>query len=256
MALFAGSSQHTGMPTPNEDDGPSTSSAATNPRAAYVEDGEGEDPIAVGMRHTPSYPVRPLGRHEDGAGQIHSQNQTRIHTYSDTKDGVYPKLSKPVELMRNSYDFVVLGSGYGGGIAASRMARATGAGGRGSVCVLERGKERWPGQYPATAVDALKEVHVTGEFRPGILPGIGVEAGDPTDMFHFVLGRGMNAVVGNGTCISQWIVPCALATLTGNRPWGHKLDERQRMPQGRPGDNVPSVLARGASRRQNLPGQM
>ena len=50
----------------------------------------------------------------------------------------FPRLSKPVELLRPSYDVVVIGSGYGGGVASSRMAR----GGQ-SVCVLERGKERW-----------------------------------------------------------------------------------------------------------------
>lgn len=50
----------------------------------------------------------------------------------------YPRISRPVELLRHQYDVVVIGSGYGGGVAASRMARA----GQ-SVCVLERGKERW-----------------------------------------------------------------------------------------------------------------
>jgi NADPH-dependent 2,4-dienoyl-CoA reductase/sulfur reductase-like enzyme len=50
----------------------------------------------------------------------------------------YPRISKPMELLRHQYDVVVIGSGYGGGVAASRMAR----GGQ-SVCVLERGKERW-----------------------------------------------------------------------------------------------------------------
>ena len=48
------------------------------------------------------------------------------------------RISKPLELLRPSYDVVVIGSGYGGGVAASRMAR----GGQ-SVCVLERGRERW-----------------------------------------------------------------------------------------------------------------
>jgi choline dehydrogenase-like flavoprotein len=47
-----------------------------------------------------------------------------------------PRLSRPVESLRDHYDAVVVGSGYGGGIAASRLARS----GR-RVCVLERGKD-------------------------------------------------------------------------------------------------------------------
>lgn len=50
----------------------------------------------------------------------------------------FPRISRPVPMMRTEYDVVVVGSGYGGGVAASRMAR----GGK-EVCVLELGKEKW-----------------------------------------------------------------------------------------------------------------
>ena len=43
------------------------------------------------------------------------------------------KLSLPLDRLRERYEVVVVGSGYGGAIAASRLARL----GR-SVCVLER----------------------------------------------------------------------------------------------------------------------
>lgn len=49
----------------------------------------------------------------------------------------YPTLGLPFEDMRGEYDVVVVGSGYGAGVAASRMARA----GK-SVAVLELGWER------------------------------------------------------------------------------------------------------------------
>jgi len=55
----------------------------------------------------------------------------------------YEALSK-----RASYEVVVVGSGYGGGIAASRLARAGQA-----VCLLERGLEIRPGDYPSNLSD-------------------------------------------------------------------------------------------------------
>lgn len=63
----------------------------------------------------------------------------------------FPRISLPVELMRDAYDVVVIGSGYGGGVAASRMAR----GGQ-SVCLLELGKERWREQLLQNPVMAKK----------------------------------------------------------------------------------------------------
>ena len=50
----------------------------------------------------------------------------------------FPKLSVPVELMRYEYDVVVVGSGFGDDVTASRMARE----GQ-SVSLLELGKEKW-----------------------------------------------------------------------------------------------------------------
>jgi choline dehydrogenase-like flavoprotein len=49
----------------------------------------------------------------------------------------YPILSRPFQSMRLEYDVVIVGSGYGAGVAASRMARAGM-----SVAVLEIGWER------------------------------------------------------------------------------------------------------------------
>ena len=70
--------------------------------------------------------------------------------------------------IKDHYEVVVIGSGYGGGVAASRLARA----GR-QVCILERGKEFQPGEYPNTEADALKEFqvdlpahHIGSDIRP------------------------------------------------------------------------------------------
>lgn len=63
--------------------------------------------------------------------------KTAIMSNYGHKTDDYPKLSRLFESMRSEYDVVVIGSGYGAAVAASRMARA----GK-SVAVLELGWER------------------------------------------------------------------------------------------------------------------
>jgi choline dehydrogenase-like flavoprotein len=140
-----------------------------------------------------SHQIHPFGLHETETNGPQSKAHAKIKTYNDDNTKEYPRISQPVELLRNSYDCVVIGSGYGGGVAASRMARA----GQ-SVCLLERGKERWPGEYPSGFMDAFKQLHVSGEFAPGFLKGAMVEGGDPTGLYHLICGKGQNAFVGNG----------------------------------------------------------
>lgn len=141
-----------------------------------------------------SHPIQSPGPHESEPNGPQSKAHAKIGTYTDDPySKKFPRISRPVELLRNSYDCLVIGSGYGGGVAASRMARA----GQ-SVCLLERGKERWPGEYPSGFLDAFKNLHVSGEFAPGFLKGAMVEGGDPTGLYHLICGKGQNAFVGNG----------------------------------------------------------
>ena len=74
---------------------------------------------------------------------------------------MYSKLGSPITSIKSKYDVVVIGSGYGGGIAASRCARA----GK-SVCVLERGKEWLPGDFPETFDLLAKQVQATFGGKP------------------------------------------------------------------------------------------
>lgn len=67
----------------------------------------------------------------------------------------YTRLSSPIQDIRGHYPIVVVGSGYGGGITASRLARA----GQ-QVCLLERGKERIPGEFPDTEFEALAQTRI------------------------------------------------------------------------------------------------
>ncbi|KAH7033450.1 glucose-methanol-choline oxidoreductase [Microdochium trichocladiopsis] len=147
-------------------------------------------PLQVNTSHR----VQSMGVHEDEASGPQSASRARIRTWTDDpKTAQFPRIAKPVELMRSSYDCVVIGSGYGGGVAASRMARAGE-----SVCLLERGKEKWPGEYPSGTGETLEQLHYSGEVCPSLLPKSTVKGGDPTGMYHLIFGNGQNALVGNG----------------------------------------------------------
>lgn len=77
-------------------------------------------------------------------------------------------LSKPLDELRPHYDAVVVGSGYGGGVAASRLSRA-GL----KVCVLERGREIPVGSFPARLSEARRELQVSsGGKRLGAATGL------------------------------------------------------------------------------------
>jgi len=93
-------------------------------------------------------------------------------------------LASPPEAMRDRYDVVVVGSGYGGAIAASRLARA----GR-SVCLLERGVEKQPGDYPDSTADLLQEVQLDGPH---------VRVGSRTALFDVRYNENVNVIVGCG----------------------------------------------------------
>lgn len=73
----------------------------------------------------------------------------------DAKKTQFPHLSSPNANIKAHYDVVVVGSGYGGSIAACRIA-STGK----SVCVLERGKEWLPGEFPETILKASRDLQV------------------------------------------------------------------------------------------------
>lgn len=177
-----------------------TSSPNSSPKpaqaTAYFEDANVAPAIQTSTTTNGKHGSQPQVKVK-GEKTKHKKSKARASTADDHLEE-HPRLSKPVELLRNEYDVVVIGSGYGGGVAASRMAR-TGQ----SVCVLERGRERWPGEYPEKTVDALKEMHVSGTFAPHWFRGKMVEGGDPTGMYHLFMGRGQNAVVCNGMFSNQ-----------------------------------------------------
>ncbi len=100
------------------------------------------------------------------------------------------RLSSPVERLGGHWPVVIVGSGYGGAIAASRLSRA---GQR--VCVLERGKERLPGEFPRNSSQFLRETQMMGPG--GSLLGK-FKVGSPTGLLSMHLLGDVAVVSGCG----------------------------------------------------------
>ncbi|HEY6728818.1 MAG TPA: GMC oxidoreductase, partial [Polyangiaceae bacterium] len=94
------------------------------------------------------------------------------------------RLSQPISSIQAEYDVVVVGSGYGGAIAASRLARA----GR-RVCLLERGREWLPGDFPKTLDEVAPEAQVRQH---------GECLGRRDGLYEFVVGGDIDVFKGCG----------------------------------------------------------
>src|SRR5690606_53952 len=94
------------------------------------------------------------------------------------------KLSKPIAAMKPRYEVIIVGSGYGGSIAASRMSRC-GL----DVCLLEKGKEFLPGDFPRT----LKEAALEMQFNKGR-----TQTGAENGLYEFTVGSEISVFKGCG----------------------------------------------------------
>ena len=104
-----------------------------------------------------------------------------------------PSLSTPIGELQPAYGVVVVGSGYGGAIAAYRMAEHAARQGGGtpaySVALFERGIERQSGEFPTSLGGALGQVrfeHALGRV------------GSQTGLFDFRMNRDISVLVGCG----------------------------------------------------------
>ena len=94
------------------------------------------------------------------------------------------RLSTNLDELQPEYDAIVVGSGYGGGVAASRLARI-GL----KVAVLERGREFALGAFPDTMQEATEELQYTlGDHRYGRRTGL----------YDLHVGRDMHVLTGCG----------------------------------------------------------
>src|SRR5688500_15235730 len=141
------------------------------------------------------------------------------------------RLSLPIETIKNHYNIVVIGSGYGGAIAASRLARA----GQ-EVCVLERGKEFQPGEYPDTELEVLREAQTdTPEFH----------AGSRTGLYDFRVNKDINVFLGCG------LGGTSLVNANVSLPPERRVFEDSRWPEALRKD-VETLLADGFRRANEM----
>ncbi len=92
------------------------------------------------------------------------------------------KLSLDWSQLQKKYDFVVVGSGYGGSITAARIATA-GLPQKPSVCVLERGREWEVGTFPDTQLAAA------AQFRSDL---------NPLGLYELLPYKDISVIKGNG----------------------------------------------------------
>lgn len=94
------------------------------------------------------------------------------------------RLARPISQLKPSYDVIVVGSGYGGGVTASRLARA---GKR--VAVFERGREYVTGEFPARFPDLKNDMQITTKH---------LRTGPATGLFDVRVGEDMHVLIGCG----------------------------------------------------------
>lgn len=106
------------------------------------------------------------------------------------------------------YDAIVVGSGYGGGVAASRLSRM-GL----KVAVIELGRRWRPGDFPVTATARAKALRLTG---------LGPKLGSPAGLYYLSVGKGLTVFgasgLGGGSLINAGVV--LRPDLDRLRKWG------------------------------------
>ncbi|CFX06402.1 GMC oxidoreductase [Candidatus Filomicrobium marinum] len=132
------------------------------------------------------------------------------------------RLSKPLSEIKPCYDVIIVGSGYGGGVSASRLAR-TGK----RVAVLERGREVLTGEFPNRFPDLKNELQVTGKS---------VRTGSPTGLYDVRLGEHMHILVGcglgGGSLVNAGVALRPTARVFEDHAWPEELRQDGWLQEG------------------------
>ena len=115
-------------------------------------------------------------------------------------------------------DVAIVGSGYGGAVAAARLAGSTDkvTGDPARIWVLERGRERLPGQFPERFADLPGEVRFNWGERQGT-------RGQAHGLFDLRIGEDVSALLGNGlgggSLINAGVLAEPDAAIFRKSPW-------------------------------------
>ena len=97
------------------------------------------------------------------------------------------KLSAKANDETPHFDVVIVGSGYGGAVAAAELSSRTGL----RICVLERGQEYLPGMFPSRLAELPGHLRFSTVGNPK-------PRGNVEGLFDLRMGEGAGALVANG----------------------------------------------------------
>ncbi len=133
------------------------------------------------------------------------------------------RLARALKDLKPHYDALVVGSGYGGGVAAARLARA---GKR--VAVFERGREFLPGEFPTRFPDLRRELQVSGKR---------MRIGTSAALYDVRLGADMHVLVGcglgGGSLINAGVALWPDARVLGDPVWPSEICSDGLLDEGR-----------------------
>lgn len=89
------------------------------------------------------------------------------------------------------FDVVIVGSGYGGAIAAAQLSEYKDGGDKISICLLERGKEYLPGMFPERMADLPKHIRFN-------TPNSFKFKGQAEGVFDMRVGKHVSTLIANG----------------------------------------------------------
>ncbi len=114
------------------------------------------------------------------------------------------------------FDVVVIGSGYGGAIAAAELSKASGL--NLSICLLERGREFLPGSFPSSMNEAPTEFRVSSGNKP---------KGNLEGLFDLRINKDLNVMqangLGGGSLINAGVMARAHDHVFDNDLWPKEL---------------------------------